>query len=176
MEPQVAILANIFLAVQNQLVAGVPELKFIDLDTHQLEYKDAQERPMVLLPCVLIDFITATFTDDSQNIQEGDALMQLRLGVDPFTQATQYFTDTQKANAINYFNIEHKINMALHGWCNSQYFTPMSRVALKSELRNDKLRVRVMHYKFGYTDWTAQPLPAEAIARPDLVIEAPNAD
>lgn len=170
-----AILANIFLSIQARLVAQCPELRFIDLDTGQLEYKDAQERPAVLLPCALFDFTDIRFTDASDGVQVAeDSTLQVRLGIDPFTQATHYFTETQIANAINFFNIEHRVNLALHTWCDGVYFGPLSRTNLKSERRNDKLRVRIMTYKFGYMDYTAMPIPAQTIPRPDMVIEPPT--
>lgn len=171
---QDAILANIFLAIQGQLQAQCPELKFIDLDTGQLEYKDAQERPAILLPCALFDFTDVRFTDASDGVQVAeDSTLQIRLGIDPFTQATHYFTQTQIANAINFFNIEHRVNLALHTWCDEVNFGPLSRTNLKSERRTDKLRVRVITYKFGYMDYTAKPVPAQTITRPDVAITPP---
>lgn len=165
-----AILANIFLAIQNRLKTEVPELKFIDLDTGQLEYKEG-ERPAVLLPCALIDFISVDYGDLSTNAQIAEPIAQIRIGVDPFTQATHYFSQPQISTAINFFNIEHRVNQALHGWCNSQYFTPMSRTKVHTENRSDKLRVRPLHYKFGFTDFTAMPVAASTIPRPDLVVD-----
>jgi hypothetical protein len=166
-----AVLGNIFLAIQQQLVAGCPALKFIDLDTHQLEFKDPGDRPMVLLPCALIDFTEARYTDLSDDIQSADdVILQVRIGVDPFTQATAFFSDTKIANALNYFNIEHTVNLALHGWSNSQYFGPLCRISMKSEFRNDKLRVRVLHYKFSFIDNTAMPVTT-TVEGNDLEVE-----
>jgi len=174
MDVQDAVLANVFLAIQNRIVAEVPELKFVDLDTGQLEYKDAKERPMVAIPCALFDFVAADYTDASEGVQEGDIVLQVRIGVDPFTQATHYFTDTQKANAINYFNIEHRVNKALQWWTDGRYFKPLSRASMRTEPRHDGLRVRVLHYKFGLTDWTAMNVPAATVATPDFQIIPPT--
>jgi hypothetical protein len=171
---QQAILANIFLTIQNQLQTAVPELKFIDLDTGQLEYKDANDRPAVLFPCVLFDVVDADYSDDAQNIQESEALLEVRIAVDPFTGSTNYFTDTQKQNAINFFNIEHRVNLALHGWCDSQYFGPLTRRKARTERRKDNIRVRVLHYKFVFSDYTAMPVPAATITTGGLVIEPPT--
>lgn len=162
-----AVLANVWLCIQAQL-ATVPDLKFIDLDTDQLEYKDQQERPAVLLPCALIDFPDVDYESLSFEVQEGEAILQVRLGINPLTQATNYFTDTQKANALNFFNIEHRVNQVLHGWSNSQYFGPLRRVKRRKEGRNDKIRVIVFLYKFTYLDNTAIPVPGSTIPRPDL--------
>jgi len=158
-----ALLGNIWLTIQTQL-ATITDLKFIDLDTGQLEYKDSQERPAVLLPCALFDFVKSDYTDLSLNVQEGDLLLEVRIGVNPFTQATQYFTDTQKENALNFFNIEQEVYVALQGWA-TQYFGPMSRVSLTTERRNDKLRVRIMRFKFTYVDLTATQVTTQ-IGRP----------
>lgn len=171
---QDAILANIFLAIQGRLVEQCPEIKFIDLDTGQLEYKDAKERPAILLPCLLLDFTDIRFTDASEGVQVAEgSKFQARLGVDPFTMATHYLTQTQIANAINFFNIEHRVNLALHTWCDGIYFGPLSRIRLSTEKRNDGLRVRNIEYEFGYMDYTAMPIPAQTIPRPDMVITPP---
>ena len=131
-----ALLGNIWLTIQTQL-ATIADLKFIDLDTGQLEYKDMHQRPQVLLPCALFDFVKAGYTDLSQNYQEGDLLLEVRIGINPYTQATNYFTQTQKENALNFFNIEQEVYLALQGWA-TQYFGPLSRVNLQTEKRNDK--------------------------------------
>ena len=163
-----AVLANIWLCIQAQLIAET-DLNFIDLDTGQLEYTDKEMRPAVLLPCALIDFPDIDYESLSYNIQEGETILQVRVGVNPLTQATNYFTDTQKANALNFFNLEHRINKLLHGWSNSQYFTPLRRIKMKTEGRNDKLRVRMLFYKFGFVDNTAVQVTT-SIARPQFVL------
>ena len=98
-----ALLGNIWLAIQTQL-ATITDLKFIDLDTGQLEYKDMHQRPQVLLPCALFDFVKADYEDLLENYQQGDLHLEVRIGINPYAQATNYFTDTQKENALNFFN------------------------------------------------------------------------
>jgi hypothetical protein len=160
-----ALLGNIWLTIQTQL-ATIADLKFIDLDTGQLEYKDLHQRPQVLLPCALFDFAKANYTDLSENYQEGELLLEVRIGINPYTQATNFFTDTQKENALSFFNIEQEVYLALQGWA-TQYFGPLTRVNLQTEKRNDKIRVRVMQFKFNYVDSTAVALTTN-IGRPNL--------
>lgn len=167
-----AVLGNIWIAIQNQL-ATVTALKFIDLDTGQLEYKESDMRPSVLLPCALFDFVDDKLESLSYGAQEGEAILEVRIGVDPYTHATQYFTDTQKANALQFFEIENLVNLALHGWCNSQYFSPLQRISMHTEKRNDKLRVRVLRYRFNYLDNSAMP-QTTSIVRPDLNLNLSN--
>ena len=160
-----ALLGNIWLSIQAQL-ATISDLQFIDLDTGQLEYKDMHQRPQVLLPCALFDFVKSEYIDLSENYQEGELLLEVRIGINPYTQATNYFTDTQKENALNFFYIEQEVYVALQGW-STQYFGPLTRVSLKSEKRNDKLRVRIMQFKFNYLDASAIAATT-SIARPGL--------
>jgi hypothetical protein len=150
-------LGNIWICIQNQL-ATVSALNFIDLDTGQLEYLDKQQRPQVLLPCALFDFIKDDYRDLSFNAQQAEAILEIRIGVNPYTQATNYFTDTQKENALQFFEIENQVNLALQGWSNSQYFGPLSRISAHTEKRGDKIRVRILRYKFTYIDATAIPV------------------
>jgi hypothetical protein len=166
-----ALLGNCWLTIQNQL-ATIPALKFIDLDTGQLEYKKEDERPAVLLPCALFDFVKIDYEDLSFNYQEGDFILQVRIGVNPYTHATQYFTATQKENALNFFNIEQSVYTSLQGFA-SQYFGPISRVSMQTEGRNDKLRVRILRFKGRYLDNTA--VAAAALQpRPDMTVNLTN--
>jgi hypothetical protein len=159
----------IWLSIQTRLVANCPALKFIDLDTGQLEYHDSEMRPAVLLPCALFDFSKVNFEDLSFNVQEGEGVLEVRTGVNPFTQATHYFTDTQKANALAFFDIDHAVYLALQGWSDSQYFGPLSRISVHTEKRNDKLRVRTQRFKFTYLDNSAIAVTT-SVARPQFIL------
>lgn len=161
----------IFLDIQQRLASQVPDIKFIDLDTGQLEYKKEDMRPAVLLPCALIDFVHVDYDELSGYAQIATATVRVRLAVDPFTQATHYFSDPQKETALNFFNLEHNANKALHGYANTEYYTPLARKRVQTELRNDKLRVIVMDYTTSFNDDTAMIVPASTVARPDLAID-----
>ena len=167
-----AILANVFLAVQARL-ATLPELKFIDQDLGQLEF-DEKESP-VKFPCALFDPIEIRYTDNSTNSQQGEAVLEVRLGVTAYAAATHYYANnSHKVNALGYYNLEHRVNKVLHGWSDDQYFNPLSRVSAKTERRKDNVRVRVLHYAFGFKDNTAMAVTTPTAA-PDLAINIQDA-
>lgn len=163
-----AILANVFLTVQARL-ATLPELAFIDQDLGQLDFDDEEQRSPVKFPCALFDPVEIRYTDNSEYSQQGEAVLEVRLGVAAYTAATHYYTkNSHKENALGYFNLEHRVNKVLHGWSDERYFNPLSRTGASTERRKDNVRVRILRYAFGFADNTAMKVPASTVARPDL--------
>jgi hypothetical protein len=167
-----AVLANIFLNVQNRL-SELPELKFIDQDLGQLEIDEVGERESpVAFPCSLFDIAEIRYTDNSFNSQQGEGILEVRLALLAYSAATHYYKDNKhKQNALAYYNIEHRVNKLLQGWSNSEYFNPLSRMSAQTERRKDNIRVRVLRYSFGFVENTAMAVPAQTIERPDLEID-----
>lgn len=166
-----AILANVFLAVQNRL-AESDEMRFIDQDLGQLEIDEIGERESpVAFPCALFDFVDVRYSDDSEYLQQGEAVLEVRIALLAYAAATHYKSDKHIQNALKYYNIEHRINKLLHNWSDDRYFNPLSRISARTERRKDNIRVRVLTYSFGFRDNTATPVPAQTIDRPDLDLE-----
>ncbi|WAC40568.1 hypothetical protein [Pedobacter sp. SL55] len=150
-----SILANIFLTVQNRLKTEVPALKWIDGDYGQLEFYE--QRPNVDWPCVLIDIDDGTFSNNGEFSQLGECVLIIRLGLPSYSQTNALTPKPVIELALEYYNLEHAVNKALHGF-QSQYFSTLSRVKADKEKRNDNLRVRTMRYTFTYADNTAMPV------------------
>jgi hypothetical protein len=165
-----AILANVFLTVQTQL-ATIPDLKFIDQDLGQLDFDDELDKSPVKFPCALFDMVDIQYTDNAEDSQLATAILELRLGLTAYAAATHYYqNNSHKENALFYFNLEHTVNKALHGWSDDMYFNPLSRISAQTEKRKDNIRVRVLRYAFGFTDNTAMPVYTQ-LTRPDLEID-----
>jgi len=164
-----SILATIFLKIQEHIKNEVPEVKWVDQDFGQLEfYKD---RPAVLLPCVLIDMEDTDYEDETAKIQTGETKLIIRLCCAAYSDAASPRQQLQKELALQYLNIEHRLNKALHTWCDNELFTPMMRKKAITEKRDDNLRVRAIKYVFNFNDNTAMDVPVQTIDRPDLEIE-----
>lgn len=162
-----AVLANVFLAVQKRL-ADLNLLDFIDQDLGQLDMDE--ERSPVKFPCGLLDICEIRYSDNIRNSQQGEAILELRLGLTAYAAATHYYTkDSHKTNALAYFNTEHTVNKALHGWSDDRWFNPLNRISSQTEKRKDNIRVRVLRYAFGFRDNTAMQVWTQA-ARPDMEI------
>lgn len=164
-----SLLATIFLKIQDRIKTEVPEVKWVDQDFGQLEFY--KERPAVVMPCVLIDMDDTDYEDESAKIQTGDAKIIIRLCYPAYTDAASVRQQNQKETALQYYNIEHKLNKALHTWCDDEFFTPMMRRKATTEKRDDNLRVRAIRYVFNFNDNTAMEIPVQIIDRPDLEIE-----
>lgn len=166
-----AILGSVFLSVQDRL-ATLPELKFIDQDLGQLEIDEQGERESpVAFPCALFDLAEIRYTDNTFNQQQGEAVLEVRLALLAYSAATHYYNTQHKLRALNYWNLEHRVNKVLQGWSNDQYFNPLSRISSQTERRKDNIRVRVLRYSFGFIDFTAMAVPVQTIPRPDLEID-----
>lgn len=170
-----AILANVFLKVQERLTTEVPQIKWIDQDLGQLEFY--QQRPAVVLPCVLIDTDETDYSDEGQNGQLANCVLIVRIALAAYTDAASVRPLMYKEKALEYYNLEHVVNRALHGWCDSRYFSPLMRRRGYKEKRDDNLRVRVLRYEFGFRDSTTVPVVVQTIDRPELEIipERPEA-
>lgn len=150
-----AILANIFLTVLTRLKTEVPALKWIDQDYGQLEFYE--NRPNVDFPCCLIDIDDGTFSNNGEFSQACDGILIIRLGLPSYSQTNSITPLPVIEKALEYYNLEHTVNKALHGF-QSQYFSTLTRLKADKEKRNDNLRVRVMRYALNYIDNTAMPV------------------
>jgi hypothetical protein len=161
-----SILANIFLEIQARILAEVPEVKWIDQDLGQLEFYD-RERPPVLFPAVLIDIPSATYSDAGQYSQLAETTLEIRLAVAAYKQASHVHSLQHREKALEYYNIEHKLNQVLHGWSNSQFFSSLSRTGSITERREDNIRVRSLRYALTFSDSTAMPVTT-SVPKPEM--------
>lgn len=153
-----SILANIFLKIQERLTEKVPELSFIDLDKGQLDSPEID--PAVTFPCALINLDETDYSDEGENSQVGESAVLIRLGI----------SSSQVENVTDYYNLEHKVNKSLHGWSDSQCFTPLMRRKVSKEKRNDDIWVRVIRYEFSFRDSTGIE-GGTSVSRPGLELE-----
>ena len=59
--------------------------------------------------------------------------------------------DNVRTNALIHYELENKINIALHGW-EDQGFSRLLRRLCVTERRNDYIYARVIKYEVGYKD------------------------
>lgn len=145
---------NLFLKVQSRLKDQVPEL-WVDQDLGQLEHFEM--RPAVNFPCALIDVDDFTFTDNSSNTQQGLGMLKIRLAVAAYSPSNNAAPNDVKLKALGYYDIEQKIQKALHGW-KDEGFSKLLRRKSKTELRNDNIRVRQIAYATSIDDDSCKPV------------------
>ena len=165
-----SILANILLLVQERIHTEAPAIKWIDQDLGQLEFY-TMGQPPVLFPAVLLDFPDAQYSDMGENLQMAESVLEVRLAVAAYTPSAHVHSQAQKEKALEYYNVEHELNKVLHGWCDSRYFSPLSRTSAQTERREDNIRVRLLRYKFALQDNTAMTVAASTVPRPALDLD-----
>jgi hypothetical protein len=154
---------HIFNDITERLASEVPELKWIDEDTGQLE--GYAERPPVLFPCALVDFDDADYEDLADKMQTADANVQVRIAFNTVYPTNHVTPALVKAKALERHDLVDKIVAVLHGW-GGEKFTTLSRTKRKSEKRNDNLKVYMINFKFGFEETIEQP--EETTATPGI--------
>ena len=148
--------ANLYTALQKRIKEQVKEIAWIDLDLGQLEIADEIERKRVKFPCVLIDFPTASYKDESKGVQWVDINISVRLATAPFS-STSGATPTQvQEKGLSYFELENKLYVVLQGFDCDENVQGLSRVSVATEQREDTIRVREMMFTTATEDESAQ--------------------
>lgn len=160
-----SLFAQLFLLLQTHIKLKVPEIRYTDLDLGQLEYYET--RPAVSFPCVLIDFPSAQYSDHSFNTQWGNFSISCRLGFSPFSSANSLAPDLSKEKALQFYEIENKLYVALQTFDAGGIIQPMTRISIATEKREDPYRVREMIFTTATEDDSAKIVYAKA-QRPPL--------
>lgn len=162
---------NMYLKVQQRLLAEVPEL-YVDQDLGQLDHYDI--RPAVAFPCALIDVDDFNFTDNSSYTQQGLGMLKIRLAVAAYSPSNNLAPNEVKLKALGYYEIEQKVQKALHGW-KDEGFSKLLRRKSKTELRNDNIRVRQIAYATSIDDDSCKPVRTTvSTPAPSFHIEQPT--
>jgi hypothetical protein len=109
-----------YLSVVRQLKNEVPELSWIDWDTGQLYPDDEEENGnyTVTFPCALITIPDVDYSDIGRGVQQGDLLLQIKLGIDSYS--TSHIAGGVEAPDLVQSTVDlqliKKINKALHGF------------------------------------------------------------
>lgn len=155
--------ANLFQLLIERLNDKVPEIRFIEQDIGQLE--NYEIRPPVSWPCCLIDMEEFKYSD-AQNVhtQIAEGIVSLRIGLVKYTDSHNLNSEVVRENALQYYEVEHKVFKALHGW-NPAGFGKLLRRASATERREDDIRVRINKFAVSFTDESAKPV-TQKIPRP----------
>ena len=156
--------ADLYLDIQKRIKTEVPEIEWIEQDFGQDVYD--KWRPNVAFPAVLIDFPDANYESIGGEGQWADVELKIRLMVAPFEQSYQDAPLEVKQGALEYFEIEHKIVQAIHGWAPErnipntdpveveEYVQPFVRKRISSNNRNDiGLRIREIQFTTAYQEY-----------------------
>jgi hypothetical protein len=167
--------AQLFVAIQNRIKAitidGDPAFKWIDQDLMQIESHNGDDRPPVSWPAVTIDIDDAAFTNLSDLAQQGVITVIIRIGFPPFSATSSITPAAYRNKALYYYDLENALHLSLHGWTPgvveiddagpitadlSDVFGHFIRTRVKTERRNDRIRVRQLTYTLSMDDNSAE--------------------
>lgn len=141
--------SKLYIDLLFQLQTQVPELKWIEQDLGQ---DQTDVRPNVAFPAALIDFPRADYSDMGELGQMSTVSVQIRLMVSTYSQSYAAAPTSTREDALDYFELEHKVIEALHGWQPSGgYCQPLVRRSVSSQNRGDiGLRIRSITFDTDY--------------------------
>jgi len=154
--------------IQNRLVQKVPALKYVDQDWGQMDFW--REHP-VKYPCALIDVQMAQYSNIGDFIQQGDAMIVIRLFDMRISNSSNKAPVNQKENAKKIWQLIEDVNKALHGqnFLQPGYGLPM-RTQMRRTKREDGCYQTEIYYNIQFTDETCVPVLRTTPAKPLVTV------
>lgn len=144
--------STLFLAIQAQLKAQIPEIRFIEQDFGQLE----MENPPVSFPCVLIDFSNWQYEQAGENLQFANGIVNVRFAIQVWSYTSNLTPSEWQEKGLSFYDLEWTIYKVLQTFQPDGY-DALTRVSVQTEKRRDNLRVREMKFSTGFQDMEAMP-------------------
>lgn len=160
--------ANLYLNTVDRLKEKAPLLRYIEQDLGQMENYPEGGKPPVSFPCALIEIDDTAFDEIGELGQLGEGILQVRVCQPSYSAANSLAPVEVRKTALNFYETEQQVHLALHGWAKDNV-RKMIRISTKLEKRHDEYRVRILRYKFGMEDYSAEPIKV-IIARPPVEI------
>jgi hypothetical protein len=144
---------ELFIAISDRLEAEVPELRWVDWDSGELDILlEPGKRPRVAFPCAMID-ITYPRTDDQTDVSQiVTAQINIRLAFTP--KGATNTKSPVRGDALAVFEVIGKVHTALQGWRQNYDFNQLSRQSARAEKRRDGLKVYDLVYSTTFEEVT----------------------
>ena len=141
---------TIYISVMERLKEEIPSLRWIDLDTGQLE-NAAGERPPVAFPAALIGVALPRCNTIYGQVQHCNATVTVRIAQNPPASRTAAAVpDAIRENALQRYALPERVHTALQGF-GTQQFNELSRTRQKYERRTDGLLVCEIEYETEFS-------------------------
>ena len=161
---------EIYLDTLSRIETQVTAIKYIDQDFGQIDNIKEGGRAPVGLPCALLDFDDARFSDLGNKAQLADpATLKVRLAFPMWNPGNSLVKEQVRNYAVWMYDVEVAVNQALHGWRGS-IFGPLMRTRRETEKRTDYKVINIF-YEFSYKDLTCSPQYQKIPASTPLGIE-----
>lgn len=144
--------ATYYLDLQNRIKTAVAGIRWIEQDYGQ--DSSSTWRPSIDFPAVLIDFPSADYEHIALGGTTVKVEVSVRLLVAVFSQSHDTAPNEIKNDAMQYFEIEHELTKALHGWQpDDGYAQPLMIERATTSNHNDKgIRVRILKFTTQYDE------------------------
>lgn len=143
-------IANLFLAIQNRILAQVPEIKYIDQNLGQ--YMHEEFRKQMLFPAILIDFPVIDFSEMQGLNQFGELTIVATMFHDVWNNTNSLTPLNIKVQGLKYLEDNQKLFIALQGW-NNESCEELIRKQSKSHNANETgLRVQETTFTTQFED------------------------
>lgn len=122
---------TIYSAVMARLEAEVTKLKWVDLDTGQLDART--DKPAVVFPCAIIGIAIRPVRAITDTIQDCEATITVRLAFDNQPGRTSSQTPAPvREKSLEVYEIIAEVYAALQGW-GTQNFDTLTRISQVKE-------------------------------------------
>ena len=153
---------TIYTQLIKQIQSKVPAVRWIDLNTGQLEvpFTDNQ-RPTVAYPCVLIDIAIDRTTALTDTLQECDSTITLTIADDHPSRSS---ANTKPAPALTEYELIADLYSALQGYTGNaddkngaEHFSPLNRTRQERLRSNTGLFLYRLTFTTSFIDLSNQP-------------------
>lgn len=148
--------------VQTRLISKVPELKYTDEDSGQLDYFGSH--PTVKFPCALIDINTVSWSNIGHTVQLGLVQIKIRIAFLPLSKSSTGAPQSQKDKAFGTLDVVKLVHKALHGWTGHRHYTALIRTATTKSKRADGMKIYDVTYTCELTDNTTEIIREKMVA------------
>jgi len=128
-------------------IESVDAMRWVDFDLGQLENPDTQG---VSFPCALISFSAGTFIDISNELQQGELTINVRLAFTVHERTHSKTTATRRAVGLAHLDTIEALHNQLQGLTGEDY-EPLTRTGFTTEPRAD-YRVYALTYTATVND------------------------
>lgn len=134
---------TIYLALMAQLQAEVPEIKWIDLDTGQL---DSSTRPAVAFPCALIGISIQPKSNITDYIQDCSATISVRLAWETSVRTSNNTPALELEKSMAVYDTIAAVYKALQGFSTANFDSLM-----RKRQDREKSRHGLFQYRFDFS-------------------------
>jgi len=132
---------EIFNLINATVKASVPEIRWVDFDLGQLD----AEAPPVSWPCVLVGFDDSEFVDLLQGVQQGQWMVDVKVGFRLRERTHSKAADSYRAEALDHIDILQRLHLALQA-AKTGCIVSVSRVGVTTEKVPD-YRIYILRYQ-----------------------------